>query len=44
MSESSIITKTKKPITINSICQDLIKLGVNRGDVLQNYLDHFLTH
>lgn len=34
MSEGSIISKTKDPITINSIYQDLIKLGVNRGDNL----------
>ncbi|PRX29266.1 aminoglycoside 3-N-acetyltransferase [Orenia metallireducens] len=34
MSEGSIISETKEPITINSLYQDLIKLGVNRGDIL----------
>lgn len=34
MSESSIVLQTKEPITINSLYQDLVKLGVNRGDIL----------
>lgn len=34
MSESSMVLKTKEPITINSLYKDLIKLGVNRGDIL----------
>lgn len=34
MNEGTIISRTKKPITIDTIYQDLIKLGVNRGDTL----------
>ncbi len=34
MNEGSIISKTKKPITKNTIYQDLVKLGINRGDIL----------
>jgi len=34
MDEGSIISKTKEPITINTIYQDLTKLGIRRGDIL----------
>lgn len=34
MSERTIISKTKKPITIDTIYQDLIKLGIEEGDIL----------
>ena len=34
MKEASTIAKTEKPITIDTICQGLTKLGVNRGDIL----------
>lgn len=34
MSEQKIINKTNKPNTINSVYQDLIRLGINNNDIL----------
>lgn len=34
MREENVISKTKEPVTINSISRDLINLGVNQGDIL----------
>lgn len=34
MSEEKIIKRTKEPVTINTIHQDLIKLGINNNDTL----------
>jgi aminoglycoside 3-N-acetyltransferase len=34
MSEEKVISKTKEPITIDNMSRDLIKLGIQRGDIL----------
>lgn len=34
MSEETIISMTKKPNTVHTIYEDLVKLGVNNGDIL----------
>jgi aminoglycoside 3-N-acetyltransferase len=34
MNEGNVITKTKEPNTVDTICRDLTRLGINNGDTL----------